>query len=124
MKGLWNQRIILPLVANNMTGTAVIHSLAMNWDTIRGGSIQVIWTGTPVGAFKIEGSLDHQASVDGKDNSSGTWDDLGIALNSPAGAAGSDIADISLTGIPWIRVTYTNASGTGTLTAWGHGKGV
>lgn len=123
-KGLLGPLTIIPGTANNMTGTAVLTSKVMDWRLIRAGSVQVVWTGTPTGVFSLQGSLDYTVDPSGAVKNAGTWEDLGIALTAPAGAAGNDLADITITGIPWIRVIYTNASGTGTLTATGHGKGV
>lgn len=123
-KGLLGPLTIIPGTANNMTGTAVLTSKVMDWRTIRAGSIQVVWTGTPTGVFVVQGSTNYTVDPSGETRNAGDWKDLGISVLAPAGSAGEDEVDISITGISWIRIIYTNASGTGTLTATGSGKGI
>lgn len=127
MNGLFKQRTILTPVTNNMTGTATLHSHPMDWQTIRGGAIQAVWTGTPTGTFTVEGSLNYLPNPDGSPGTgtnAGVWTSLGASVSNPAGSAGNSIVDISLTGVPWVRLTYVNVSGTGTLTVYGAGKGI
>jgi hypothetical protein len=121
--GLFGPKLIIPASTGNMTGTSVITSQVVDWRNTRAGSFQVIWTGTPTGTFSIEGCLDFSLDPGGDPDSPGTWEDLGIGIGSPSGSPGSDIADLSITGIPFFRLIYTNISGTGTLTAYAHGKG-
>lgn len=123
-RGILGPVQVVKPVANNMTGTVVINGLPLDWRLIRGGSIQVIWTGTPTGTFSVQGSLDYFLGPDGKPGNVGTWDDMGISVTAPSGSAGKALVDITITGIPWVKIVYTNTSGTGTLTAYQHGKGV
>jgi hypothetical protein len=128
MPGLYPANQILAPTTNNMTGTSSLTSTPMNWDTIRGGSIQAVWTGSPVGSFVIQGSLNYSQNPNGSANNPGTWNTVPSGtflgtLTAPAGSAGSALVDCQFTGIPWIRVVYTNSSGTGTLTLYGAGKG-
>lgn len=122
-RGLLGPIVLVVGTANNMTGTTVITSHVMDFRLLRAGSIQCIWTGTPNGAFSLQGSLDYQLDPGGNVLKAGTWDDLGVTLGAAAGSAGSDLLDIAVTGIPWLRIQYTNTSSTGTLTIYGHGKG-
>lgn len=66
----------------------------------------VSWTGTPTGTFAVQGSNDGAIFFDL------TFDP---ALTQPAGSAGS--YGIDLNQFPWkyLLLTYTNASGTGSL---------
>lgn len=129
-KGLLGPLILIPSSTNNMTGTAVLTSAVMDLRTTRGASLQAVFTGTAAGAFVIQGSLNYSVDPGGNVSNAGTWNTLPTNtlptannLAAPAGSSGSSLADIPLTGIPWIRVIYTNASGTGTLVVYGHAKG-
>lgn len=117
--------LIVPGTTNNMTGVAVVTSLVMDMRTIYACAIQAKWTGTAVGTFSIQGSLDYKPNqAGGTPLNSGTWDDMGITpANLPAGSANHTLIDIGATGIPFIRIVYTNSSGTGTLTVYGNSKG-
>ncbi len=82
--------------------------------------IQLQWTGTPVGTFSFEVSLDYAASQPGGAvSNSGTWIPLNV---SPAiTAAGVDdqaYVDINQSGATAIRIKYTRTSGTGSLTGY------
>lgn len=113
--GLIMPLVILPGVTNNMTGVAVLTSKVISLVLSNSASIQAIWTGTPTGVFSIQSSLDYSENGDGSVKNPGTWDDLGIGVVAPSGSSGSAFVDMALTGIFYIRVVYTNSSGTGTL---------
>lgn len=85
-------------------------------------AVQVIWTGTPVGDFKL------QASCDQGEDEIGTgvtnWDDISGAVQAAGGAAGSVIINNTLTpGYNWLRLIYDRTSSTGTVSAKFNGKG-
>lgn len=125
MSGILGPKILIPGAANNMTGTSVITSAVLVIRTLSCAAIQAVWTGTPTGTFSIQGSLDYNpdAMSNGLPLSAGTWRDIGVSLTAPSGSASDALADIALSGIPYIRVVYTNASGNGTLTVTGFAKG-
>lgn len=112
---------LLPLAATNMTGTSTLTSTPLDLRQWTKACLFAIWTGTPTGTFTLEGSADYQF------NATPTWVDisavLGISLSQPAGAAGNNLIDISATGLPWVRLKYVNASGTGSLQIIGSAKG-
>lgn len=92
-----------------MTSTTTFHSdplPVMNVDNI---GIELSWTGTPTGTFSIEAS-----------NSQLAWITLtfNTALTQPAGSANSIGLDINQFPFYYIRITYTNASGTGAANAY------
>lgn len=96
-----------------MASTNLIHSDATyiaNLDLI---SYALSWTGTPTGTITIDGSVDGSTFFDL------TFDPV---LAQPSGAAGGYLVNVSVEGFGWIRVSYTNASGTGTLTVKISGK--
>lgn len=74
-------------------------------------AIQAVWSGTPAGNFKLQGSCDA--------GSPSNWTDL-TTTTAAGGAVGSKIWDghgTQPTGISWVRVSYTNSSSTGSIDA-------
>lgn len=80
---------------------------------------QIDWAGAPVGALKIEESLDYNPQIAG----SGTWHDNGAGITGPAGADGSALVNLLNRAPCFYRVVYTKSSGTGTLQVWASGLG-
>jgi len=92
-----------------------------------GACIQLNWTGTPAGTFKIQCSNDVGQTTDSGSPDSVTglnnWTDVTGATAAAGGAAGSAVFDIT-TFARWVRVVFTFSASTGTLTnAQAHGKG-
>ncbi len=106
-----------------MTGTSIVISKVIDARTAYAVALQLYWTGA-TGTFSIQGSMDYQANALGNNViNDGNWDDLGITPASlPAGSAGHTLIDIAATGIAYVRVVYTNVSGTGILTGMGGAK--
>jgi len=98
-----------------MTGTDVLTSISMNIGMMVFASVQLVWTGTPTGVIKLQGSNDEN-----------TWTDL-VELNTkiiqPAGSAGDLLIDLNQLSFKFLRVKYTNASGSGVLNIEAHNKG-
>jgi len=97
----------------NMTGTATINSPAVFIENIDNIGLQVSWTGTPVGTITINGS------IDGVTYSSF---DFSPTLAQPAGSPGSYLVSINQAPFDYLQVSYTNASGSGSLTVFILGK--
>lgn len=82
-------------------------------------SIQLVFTGTPVGEFKLQGSNDAGSPnasqqphlYDGVSN----WSDITSSVQAVS-AAGDVLYNLSNLGYNFIRVVYTRTSGTGSLT--------
>jgi hypothetical protein len=70
-----------------------------------GLSVHAIWTGTPAGTVKIQGSNDSINFVD-------------IDTQSAGGAAGQKLFNLANQMYAYARVSYVFASSTGTLTAY------
>lgn len=81
--------------------------------------IQAVWTGSPVGAFVLQTSLNYQPGGNGQGGGpapvAGNWDTYPNSSISSSGF-NSCTWDIPASGIRWIRVMYTSSSGSGTLT--------
>lgn len=76
-----------------------------------GFSIQAVYTGSPVGALKLEASLDKVTWNDVEDSSVSITD------------AGSTLWNVSEVQYPYVRVFYDFTSGSGSLTAKFFGRG-
>lgn len=97
-----------------MTGTTTITTQAIDCGALAGIGFQVSWTSTPTGTFQF------QDSVDGV-----TYFDIGASgWVDPAGASGSFRTDIVGRMGKYIRLSYTNASGSGVLTVKAFGRHV
>ena len=77
---------------------------------------QLIFTGTPVGTFTIQGSVDYKKAT------GGTWTTLSLGAPMVAvGVADTIILDLTIN-IPFLRIVYTSAAGAGKLNAYVSGK--
>jgi hypothetical protein len=114
---------ILPTGA--MTGTATIHSQVIDATQFEGIAFQPQWTGTPTGTFIVEVSLDYVPNLasGGTPRNPGTWDNLGVSFPSnPAGTSSHCYCPVYASCTGYIRLTYTNASGSGVLSGMVIGK--
>lgn len=86
---------------------------------------QFNWTGTAVGTFSIQVSVDHKQDGVGNIMAVGTWITLPISPSvTAAGSADSAYIDINQISAPYIRAVYTRTSGIGTLDGYAVGKGI
>ena len=84
-------------------------------------SYQASWTGTPVGIFYIEVSIDYDPNT----RNSGTWSTL--PLNPVITAAGSPdkgLFELNQLGASAVRLKYVPSASNGVLDVWCSGKGV
>lgn len=121
------QNTIALLTASAMTGTTTVNSAAIPVDQLWGFAIQAVWTGTPNGTIKLQASCDAPTST--TQTSSGTsavvnWTDIADSSVTIAGSAGNYMWNISSAAYRFVRVTYTNTSSTGVLSATMSAKGV
>jgi hypothetical protein len=108
--------------AGNM-GAASITSSVLNIQNQDNLGIQFIWTGTPTGTFGFEVSLNHKEGPNGNTLVEGDWSPIAIPGIVASGSAGNAYVGLNQVGAPFIRVTYTRTSGTGTLNAYISAKG-
>jgi hypothetical protein len=95
-----------------VSGTTTYHSSSLGLDTIRNAALQISWTGAMVGTLVVEGSVDGVSFFD-----------IGASIpTQPAGTPSGDLLNIVDVGFRYLRVSYTNASSTGSLTVIGMGK--
>jgi hypothetical protein len=104
-----------------------LHSESMPLQTMYCYSIQVFFTGTPTGTFKLQASDDVYPSVNQTNLANLNWSDIANSSFTVA-AAGNVMWNYSLlAGYNWVRVVYTDGSSgesTATITsATLNGKG-
>jgi hypothetical protein len=103
----------------SMDLAASITSNPISVEHIVNYAIQLVFTGSPVGTFKLQASLDEGRPSSSSESSRSfkitNWTD--IANSSQAISAAGDIMyNVENAGYNWVRVVYTRSSGTGTLT--------
>lgn len=116
------------ITAGSMTGTATITSASIPIDQLIGIALQAVWTGTPNGTIKLQGSVDGptgqtQVSNGGPDTIA-NWTDISDSSYSITGVAGNFLWDFDQPNFRNIRVVYTNTSSTGTLNVKACLKGI
>lgn len=88
--------------------------------------VQLNWTtSNAVGIFGVQVSLDYRQDLEGNIVVAGNWIPLNFSPTIVA-ASTSDVAYIDLNQLsaPYMRVTYTRTSGTGTVNGFVVAKGV
>lgn len=100
-----------------MSGTNTINSEATNITNVDNIGFLISWTGTPTGIISIQCAIENPPLLGQVDQR--TWIALTFdpALAQPAGSAGSYLVNVNQAPFTWIRVSYTNSSGSGVLTA-------
>lgn len=111
-----SKQFLAPTVISSgtMTGTTVITSKSVDASFVDNLSVQFVWTGT-----SVSGTLACQVSNDGV-----TYSTYTVTLPTiSASNGGNGIAVFQAFPYRFLRFTYTNSSGTGTLNAYVVGKG-
>lgn len=113
-------RVLGPIAlvpSGSMTGTETITSQIFDVRSFEGFAFQPTWTGTPTGTFSIQVSLDYVPNpAGGTPINAGTWSDLGASIpQNPSGGAGSTYVPVYGSCSAFVQLSYTNASGSGTL---------
>lgn len=106
------------LSSGDMSGD--LQSLGVDMLSLPYGAVELVWTGTPTGTFSIDGSIDNVKAASSVVN----WYPTGTAIDSPAGASGSTLVNLTGIGFRWIRVSYVSTSGSGSLNITLFGKGI
>lgn len=116
------------LTAGSMAGNLISSPTVLQ--SLTKASYTLSWSGTsPVGTVSIQGSNDYSLNPNGTVLNSGTWNTLTLSVSgvpsttvSISGNTGSGAIDVLETALYAIRLIYTAASGTGSLTAIFNGK--
>lgn len=117
-----------------MTSTNVLTSPATVITGMDDIGYQFDWSGSPTGTFEIQVSATHNEDELGNVITSGTWVPLlvtywngAVFVNSttiPTSVGTPVYVDCTQLSSPYIRCVYTNASGSGVLTATVCGKSI
>lgn len=100
--------------SGTMTGTTVVTSKSVDASFVDNLSVQFVWTGT-----SVSGTLACQVSNDGV-----TYSTYTVTLPTISSSnGGNGIAVFQAFPYKFLRFTYTNSAGTGTLNAYVVGKG-
>jgi hypothetical protein len=92
-----------------VTGTTVYTSTAIPLDGLKNCSISFVSTSTATGTAKLQGSVDDSVYID--------LPNSGETVNKSVTAASSHMWNLSNLGYRSIKVVYTNATNSGTVTA-------
>lgn len=111
MRHLQTQAVI---TAGSMTGTAVINGIAVNAAHIETASFQANYSAgsSPIGTLQVQGSNDIVVNTG---DAPTHWANIGSTVAVSGGNSGSVMAPVLNINYDWIRIVYTNTSGTGTL---------
>lgn len=101
-------------------------SLGANWTSgaiwlghIANYAIQLVFTGTPAGTFKLQASCDPANNVNPtvvvQQAELSHWTDIADSSQTIS-AAGNHMWTVQNAGYNWVRIVYTRSSSTGTLT--------
>jgi len=87
--------------------------------------VQFNWTGSAVGVFGVQVSMDYYQDLEGNIVNPGNWTTIPLSPGVvAAGSSSTAYIDLNQLSAPYIRVTYTATSGTGVLNAFINAKGV
>lgn len=78
-------------------------------------SIQLVFTGSPVGTFKLQASIDPYSGSNPTGDTITNWTDV-TDSDQAITAAGNHMWNVENAGYTWVRVIWTVTSGTGDLT--------
>lgn len=85
-----------------------------------GYSIQIVWTGAPVGTFTLEVSNDagpNEPYLTPTNPGVVNWSTYTGSAVAAGGGTGVWTWDVTLSSVRWVRLVYTRTSGTGSLTS-------
>lgn len=111
----------LNIVNGDMSGD--LTSSVTNIEFIDNVGLQLNFSGSPVGIFSVQVSIDYTQDSQGVVSNAGNW--ISIPLNpipAATGSANNIYIDLNQLSAPWVRVFYDFTSGTGTLNSLICGK--
>ena len=106
-------------VVNAVSMASSFNSSPILLDQIYGFSFQAVFTGSPVGTFKLQCSNDDVKLESQVSN----WSDI-ASTSQAVSAAGSILYNVNYAFYKWVRVVYTATSGTGSCDITYASKGV
>lgn len=102
--------------------TASITSPVTNIEWLDNIGVQLNWTGSPVGNFQVQVSMDYDQDINGNVINAGNWVAILLqpanSVNAPTSLGSPIYIDLNQLSAPWIRVVYARTSGSGSLNAF------
>lgn len=99
------------IFANQVIASGVVQSIKIKMPMLDNISVEIAWTGTPVGTFQV------LASVSGIN-----YNPVQVSIKPASGSADSTMASFPNQGYQFVLLQYTRTSGSGVLNAWAGGK--
>lgn len=104
-----------------VSGTTTYNSAAVDIECIDNVSFQIVGTSTATGSAKVQVSFDYNQDSQGNVLNAGNW----ITKSTTAIDFGTSLTyeiELNQSPAPYVRLSYTNATNTGTLSVWVGGK--
>lgn len=99
--------------------TSNVTSSATNIAYLDNVGVQFNYTGSAIGSFSVQVSIDYAQDNQGVITNAGTWIPLTLSPTPSANAvAGSIYIDLNQLSAPWIRTAYVANSGTGVMSSY------
>lgn len=106
-------------IINGASMAGNITSAIFNKSYLTNICVKLVWTGTPVGTFNVNVSSDHLEDASGNVVTAGVFNALTLnPAPAASGSASSVEIDLNQVSAPYIQISYTAGSSTGTLNAW------
>jgi hypothetical protein len=102
-----------PQIVTNGNMSITIISSIINLNEVASYSVQAVYTGTPAGSIKLQGSNDIMTS---SGNPPTNWTDITDSV-SDISTAGSYLINVEIPTYSWVRLVYSPTGGSGTLNA-------
>lgn len=119
MKNQLRSKLLQSAVA--VSSTTSYNSAAVDVQQLDNAAFQINGTSTATGSAKIQASIDYNQDSQGNVTNTGNW----VTISTTAidfGATASYYIAVNQISAPFIRLQYTNATNSGTLTSYVCGK--
>lgn len=107
------------IVNGNMAGSLI--STVTNIEFLDNIGVQLNFSGSPVGNFQVQVSIDYDQDINGNVINAGSWVPVQLSnssTNAPSSLGSPIYIDLNQLSAPWIRIAYNFTSGTGILSAF------
>ena len=109
----------------SVSGTTQVISQVANIKYKDSVAVQIGWSGNNQGTFTIDGSLNYSAGQpqSGAPLNAGDWSSLNLSSNNCGSSTNFPVVlNLNQLSFPYLRVTYTNSTGSGILSAYTFSK--
>jgi len=119
-------RLLKYQIWNNqaLSGTSTVNSSPVSILMLDNIGLQLNVSGTSNGTFTVQISIDYAKDAEGNVTNAGHWISLGVTQVLTSGSPNEIYFDLNQLSATWVRVSYTNTSGSGNVTGFASGKGL